>query len=133
TKGYWPAAVGGKMPGAGDQIVGYASHPYGFKMNTEYIVALARTFESRYGVQFEGIQNGPVSDPRERVLQFKTNIDIAMSVLDKNGLGDWLSDRLVEIGETVRDDFPLRIDATRDPFLDERLRVKTLPEEPQTL
>ena len=45
TKGYWPAAVGGKIPGAGDQIVGFASHPYGFKMNTEYIVALARTFE----------------------------------------------------------------------------------------
>jgi len=33
TKGYWPAAVSGKIPGAGDQIVGYASHPYGFKMN----------------------------------------------------------------------------------------------------
>ena len=56
-----------------------------------------------------------------------------MSVLDKNGLGDWLADRLVEIGDSVKDDFPLRIDVTRDPFLDDRLRVANLPEEPQTL
>src|SRR5439155_13857639 len=85
------------------------------------------------GVALEGMAAGPVSDPRERVLQFKPNIDIAMSVLDRNGLGDWLADRLVEIGDTVKDDFPLRIDVTRDPFLDERLRVKNLPEEPQAL
>jgi transketolase len=39
----------------------------------------------------------------------------------------------VEIGDTVRDDVPLRIDVTRDPFLDDRLRVANLPEEPQTL
>ena len=66
-------------------------------------------------------------------MQFKTNIDVAMSVLDRNGLGDWLADRLVEIGDTVKDEFPLRIDVTRDPFLDDRLRVANLPEEPQTL
>src|SRR5204863_9596302 len=64
-------------------------------------------------------------------LQFKTNMDVAMSVLEKNGLGDWLADRLVELGDQVTDKAPLRIDVTRDPFLDERLRVKNLPEEPQ--
>ena len=50
-----------------------------------------------------------MKDPRERLIQYKTNIDIAMSVLDKNGLGDWLADKLVEIGDTVKDDVPLRI------------------------
>ena len=40
------------------------------------------------------------SDPRERLIQFKTNIDMVMSVLDRNGLGDWLADRLVAIGDT---------------------------------
>ena len=53
-----------------------------------------------------------MTDPRERLIQFKTNIDIAMSVLDQNGLGDWLADRLVEIGDSVKDEFPLRIDVT---------------------
>ena len=82
TKGYWPGAVNGKIPGAGDQVVGYPSHPYAMKMNSEYFVALARTFEERYGVEFQGIRQGPVTDPRERLIQFKTNIDVVMSVLD---------------------------------------------------
>src|SRR3954464_9415641 len=124
TKGYWPAVVK-------DQIVGYASHPFGFKMNSEYIVSLAASFEERYGVKFEGMREGPVADTRERLLQFKTNVDVAMSVLDKSGLGDWLADRLVELGDGVTDKTTLRIDVTRDPFLDDRLRVKNLPEEPQ--
>ena len=126
TKGYWPAPIA-------KQIVGYQSHPYGFKMNADYIVGLAKTYEARYGVKFEGMQAGPVTDMRERLLQFKTNIDVAMSVLDKNGLGDWLADRLVEIGDRVVDKVPLRIDATRDPFLDDRLKVANLPAEPQEL
>jgi transketolase len=133
TKGYWPGAVNGKIPGAGDQVVGYPSHPYAMKMNSEYFVALARTFEERYGVEFSGIRQGPVTDPRERLLQFKTNIDVVMSLLDRDGLGDWLADRLVAIGDSVPADIPLRIDVKHDPFLDDRLRVANLPEEPQTL
>ena len=74
-----------------------------------------------------------MTDTRERLIQFKTNMDVVMSVLDRNGLGDWLADRLVEIGDSVKDQFQLRIDVKRDPFLDERLRVANLPEEPQTL
>jgi hypothetical protein len=131
-KGYWPGAVNGKLLGA-DQIVGYPSHPYAFKMNSDYFVALAQTFEQHYGVKFVGIRDGAVTDPRERLIQFKTNIDVAMSVLDRNGLGEWLTDRLVEIGDALTDDLKVRINVQRDPFLDERLRVKNLPEEPQTL
>src|SRR5579883_3061205 len=131
TKGYWPAAVDGKILDNIDQIVGYPSHPYAMKMNSEYFVALARTFERRYGVEFEGIRKGPVSDPRERLIQFKTNIDVVMSVLDRNGLGDWLAERLVATGDTVKDNLPVHIDVHRDPFLDDRLRVANLPVEPQ--
>lgn len=132
-KGYWPAAIRGEIPNYGPQVVGYASHPYSLKMNSEYFVALAETFERQYGVEFKGIRQGPVTDPRERLIQFKTNMDIVMSVLDHNGLGDWLADRLVEIGDTVKDDVPVRIDVKHDPFLDDRLRVANLPREPQKL
>ena len=131
VKGYWPAAAEEKIPGYGAQLVSYASHPYALKMNSEYFVALAQTFEKHYGVEFEGIRKGPVSDNRERLIQFKTNIDVVMSLLDRNGLGDRLADRLVEIGDTVRDDLKLRIPVTSDPFLDHRLRVAELPEETQ--
>ncbi len=133
TKGYWPGAVDGKIPGAGDQVVSFKSHPYAMKMNSEYFLSLAQTFEQRYGVEFEDIRSGPVTDTRERLIQFKTNIDVAMSVLDQNGLGDWLADRLVEIGDTITDDFPIGFDTTADPFLDDRLRVANLPAGPQTL
>jgi len=133
TKGYWPCATNGKISEACAQVVGYPSHPYGMKMNSDYFVALARTFEERYGVEFSGIRQGPVTDTRERLLQFKTNIDVVMSVLDREGLGDWLADRLVKIGDSVKDHLPLRIDVKHDPFLDERLRVANLPEETQTL
>ena len=133
-KGYWPAAADGKIPGyGGDQLVSYPSHPYALKMNSEYFVALAQTFEKQYGVEFEGIRQGAVTDNRQRLIQFKTNIDVVMSLFDRNGLGDRLADRLVEIGDTVRDDVKLRISASSDPFLDDRLRVAALPEETQKL
>jgi transketolase len=132
-KGYWPAAADGKLPGYGEQLVSYASHPYALKMNSEYFLALAQTFEKHYGVEFQGIRKGPVTDNRERLIQFKTNIDIVMSLLDRDGLGDRLADRLVKIGDTVRNDVKLRISATADPFLDDRLRVAALPESPQKL
>ena len=131
TKGYWPGAVDGKVPGFGDQLVGYKSHPYALKMNSDYFVALAQTFEKHFGVEFQGIRRGPVTDARERLIQFKTNMDVVMSVLDRDGLGDWLADRLVAIGDTVPEALPLRADTKHDPFLDDRLRVAQLPVEPQ--
>jgi transketolase len=131
VKGYWPGAIDKKIPGYGDQLISYHSHPYALRMNSEYFVALAETFEKRYGVEFQGIRQGPVTNARERLIQFKTNIDVVMSVLDHHGLGNWLADRLVTIGDSLQDDLPLRVNAKRDPFLDERLRVKNLPVEPQ--
>src|SRR4030095_7004053 len=103
------------------------------KMNSDYFVALAKTFEDQYGVEFQGIRHGPVTERKERLIQFKTNMDVAMSVLEKNGLGDWLADRIVEIGDHVKDDLKLRIDNKPDPFLDDRLKVANLPTDPQTL
>ena len=137
VKGYWPKAVDGMIPGHVKQLISYPSHPYGLKMNADYFLALAKTFEDHYGVEFSGIRSGPVTDARERLIQFKTNIDVVMSVLDRNGLGDWLADHLVEIGDLVKDDAPKRFDQRRkfdtfnDPFLDDRLRVQNLPVEPQ--
>ena len=133
VKGWWPAAVDGAIPGYGDQVVGHASHPYDMKMNAPYFVALAETFEQRFGVAFHGIRDGAVDDPVERLRQFKTNIDVVMSVLAQDSLGEWLTDRLVAIGDQVADDVPLRFSTNRDPFQDERLRVANLPTTPRTV
>ena len=63
----------------------YQSHPYGQKMNSAYFVALASSFRKAFGVTFQGIRDGPVTNERERLIQFKTNIDVVMSVLKNNG------------------------------------------------
>jgi len=81
VKGWWPTHLE-------KQIIGYPSHPYGFKINSENFLALADTFEKRYGVQFADIRSGAPKDTRERLVQFKTNMDVAMSALERNGLGD---------------------------------------------
>ena len=134
VKGWWPGAENGKLPGFGDQITGFPSHPYGFGINSEYFVALAESFERRYGVEFEGIRDGAPGSERERLIQFKTNIDIALSVMEeKAGLGEWIADRLVAIGDGLDRDMPVSLDITRDPFLDERLTPDGLPVESPTV
>ena len=133
VKGWWPVVENGDIPGYGKQIVSYQSHPYAFSMNGDYFQALAGTFEKRFGVEFQGIREGAVTDTRERLLQLKTNMDIAMSVMEQNGLGDWLADRLVSIGDSLDDNTPLNIDRDTDPFLDPRLAVKNLPMEAQNV
>lgn len=133
TKGWWPGAVDGKVANYGEQLVSFASHAYAMQMNSDYFRALASTFEDRYDVEFEGIRNGPVSDNRERLIQFKRNIDVAMSVLNKDGLGSWIANRLVEIGDTVDEEMPLRIPRETDPFKDPRLSLDRIPIEPQSI
>lgn len=132
TKGWWPGAVDGAIPGYGAQVVDHASHPYAFPLNGDYFTALARTFEARFQVAFVDLDRTDLDD-RERLIQFKTNVDVLMSVLDTHGLGDWLADRLISIGDALDDDLPLAIDRTADPFLDARLAVANLPREPQTV
>ena len=134
VKGWWPGAPDGEdLPGGVEQLKDHASHAYGMPMNGEYFQALAATFEEKFGVKFEGIQDGAVSDEKEKLVQLKTNIDIAMSVLESSGLGDWLADRLVTLGDQVNDNLPLSVQTDKDPFQDERLRVKNLPIEPTTV
>ena len=86
-QGLLAGAVNGKIPALAIRWSAIPSHPYAMKMNSEYFVSLAETFEKHYGVEFEGIRDGAVTDPRERLIQFKTNIDVVMSVLDQQRAG----------------------------------------------
>lgn len=131
TKGWWPAAIDGKLPGFGEQIVSYQSHPYAFKMNSEYFVALASSFEQKYGVEFQGIRDGVPGSEAERLRQFKTNMDVVMSVMEsKTGLREWIANRLVDIAGDVDRDMKLNIEHDSNPFLDPRLQPANLPEKP---
>ncbi|GIT68260.1 MAG: hypothetical protein Ct9H300mP25_17320 [Acidobacteriota bacterium] len=101
TKGWWPDVRDGKVSGH-DQLISYPSHPYAFKMNGEYFVALAETFERKYGVTFEGVRDGVPTSDADRLVQFKTNVDIVMSVLEqREGLGAWIAERVLDIAGSV--------------------------------
>lgn len=131
VKGWWPAARGGRIGGR-EQIVGHPSHPYAFRMNGDYFVALAESFEQTYGVRFDGIRDGVPATEAERLIQFKTNVDAVMSVLERRaGLREWIAERVLDVAATVDRAPSLRIDPDADPFRDERLQVERLPVEPQ--
>ena len=116
VKGYWPAAVSGKIPDGGDQVVGYPSHPYAMKMNSEYFVALASHLRAAAtACSSRASATACRRRPPIAWCSSRRNMDVAMSVLDKNGLGDWLADRLVEIGDSLRDDVPLRLAVATRP------------------
>ena len=131
TKGWWPTARDGKISGQ-DYLVSYPSHPYALKMNGGYFVALAESFEQKYGIEFDGIRDGVPATEAARLIQFKTNVDRLMSVMDRrDGLREWIAGRVVDIAGTVDRTPSLRIDPTTNPFLDERLKVENLPTAPQ--
>jgi len=97
VKGWWPAAADMKI----DQIIGHKSHPFGFKpVNAPYVCELMRTFEERFGVQFE--KTTPKSE-RERLMQCKHNVDVAMSIMEKNGgyLRRMIAGRLINIASNI--------------------------------
>ena len=115
-----------------EQIVGYPSHPYAFKMNSDYFVGLAESFEQAYGVRFEGVRDGVPATEAERLIQFKTNVDAVMSVMERRpGLREWIAERVLDVAGTLDRSLTLGIDPTANPFLDERLRVENLPIEPR--
>ena len=131
VKGWWPAAHDGTIDGR-EQIVGYPSHPYAFSMNGDYFVALAESFERAYGVRFAGIRDGAPATEADRLIEFRTNVDVVMSLLERRaGLGAWIAERVVDVAGTLDRAPVLRIDPAANPFLDERLRVENLPAAPQ--
>lgn len=131
VKGWWPAARDGRI-GGHDQIVGYPSHPYAFKLNSDYFRALAESFEQAYGIRFSGIHDGVPASEAERLVEFKTNIDLVMSVMERRpGLRAWIAERVLHVAGTVDRSLSLRIDPAANPFLDARLRVENLPTAPQ--
>ena len=131
VKGWWPSVRGGRINGR-EQIVGHPSHPYAFRMNSDYFVGLAESFEQAYGVRFAGVRDGVPATEAERLIEFKTNVDTVMSVMERRaGLRAWIAERVLDVAGTVDRALPLRIDPAANPFLDERLRVENLPAGPR--
>lgn len=153
VKGWWPGAVSDEVCfGDGDatqclqQLTGHKSHPFGLEAHGEYVRALAATFEERFGIAFVGLDRPFPATEAERLVQLKTNVDLALGVLDKDGgaLRGFVAERLLAIAEDYQAGrkaacaapgglrFATGTDsgdsASVDPFEDARLAVANLPD-----
>ncbi len=79
-----------------------ASHGTPHKMHSPEFWATRKEFMTRYGVEYAGVDEPAPTDPAAAAAQAEANFRTALSVLRRDdALVTWLSDRLVEIAETV--------------------------------
>src|SRR5262245_28042822 len=85
----------------------YKSHGSPHGMNSPEYWETKREFADRYGVKFEGFGEPAPKEPVALREQVRTNLQRAISVLREDGaLVEYLSDRLVEIGDSVPEEHP---------------------------
>jgi transketolase len=88
--------------GRGYLVYDNTSHGLPHKMNSEKFWELRHRFMDRYGVRYEGVDQGPPTGSAAVRAQAEANLRIAMGVLrDNQTLSDFVSDRLVELGQSV--------------------------------
>ena len=81
------------------------SHGSPHPMNSPEFWAVRKEFMTRYGVTYEGVDEEAPADSDRRDAQARANFEIAMSVLRRDdALVTWLTDRLLEIADTVPDE-----------------------------
>ena len=80
----------------------YKSHGTPHPMNSEPFWAVRKQFMTRYGVEYEGVDQPPPKDPDELKRQARRNFEVAVAVLRQDHeLVEYLSDRLAQIASEV--------------------------------
>jgi len=99
------------------------SHGAPHKINSDLFWETKRPFVEKYGVQFANFGGAAPSDPQVLRDEFAANLQAIMSVLNTDqALLDYLSDRLVAIGESVPSEIKsFKLGGLGNPFKDERL------------
>ncbi len=108
------------------------SHGAPHKYNDDNFWQLRREFGERQGVAFEGFDQPVPGDRASRLDQSRDFMAVVRSVMqDDENFVDFLSDRLVDVGDDVPRELPtFTWDTTRDPLDDERLTdPAALPDE----
>ncbi len=131
TKGWWPGAEGGMLPGGVRLLTGAPSHPFPQEMSGPYVRALAATFTGRYGIRFPGLEAGRPRTEADRLVACLTDVRAALSVLRTvPGLSAWIAGRLVGIAGSFPRRPRLRFDPAVSSFPPDRLRPESLPARP---
>jgi transketolase len=84
-----------------------SSHGTPWPLNAPQFWEVRQGFMEKYGVEYRGAGQPAPEDPAARREQARANLDVALSVLRRDGeLVEWLSDRLVELGDQVPERIP---------------------------
>lgn len=96
------------------------SHGSPHAFNSKEFWQLRAEFGEKYGVSFDGAGKEPPADRASRVAQTREHFARVFSVLERDtALLDWLSGRLVELGEAVPQKLAtFRWEARKDPLQD---------------
>lgn len=108
-----------------------SSHGAPHKMNADLFWETKKEFQDKYGVIFSGFGQPAPATKEEIFAQFKENLEVVMSViLNDKELVDFVSERLVQIAETVPEELPSFKLSEENPFKDKALYdFKNYPEE----
>ncbi len=101
----------------------YDSHGTPHPLDSDLFWQTKLPFAEKYGVTFAN-QGGPApADPQALREESRANLGAVIEVLHRDqALVDYLSDRLVEIGESVPEEIPtFRLGRRGNPYRDERL------------
>lgn len=106
--------------GRGYGVYDNKSHGAAHKMNTDLFWATKKPFMDKYGVSFAGYGEPAPGDKTALMEQARTNLKVVADVIrGDQELVDYLSARLVEIGDSVPEEISgFKLDATRNPAND---------------
>ncbi|MDH3198429.1 MAG: transketolase, partial [Candidatus Krumholzibacteria bacterium] len=99
------------------------SHGSPHKMNDALFWETKARFAEKYGVIFEGFGEGPPKDADAIAAQARANLRVVADVIRNDAaLVDYITTRLVEIGDSVPEDIPgFKLDVSRNPAADPAL------------
>ena len=110
--------------GRGYGLYDAPSHGAAHKRNSELFWETKREFAEKYGVTFEDFGASDPGSADEARRQAASQLEVVMNLLrSDNALLEWLSDRLVDMGDAVPEEIEgLVIDRTLDPADDPVIR-----------
>ena len=108
------------------------SHGAAHAMNSDLFWATKKPFMDKYGVFFAGYGEPAPKDPVAVAEQARANLKMVAEVIRSDtALVDYITERLVEVGESVPSEIPtFKLDVSKNPTTDARLTdFRTYPDE----
>lgn len=104
------------VKGRGYKVEGYKSHGTPHKRNHERFWQLRKEFADRYGVAFPDFGAPDTPDAQAATAQARAQLDTVLAAMARNRAAiEFVSDRLVEVGDSVPETLPgLVVDRDRD-------------------